>query len=199
MTPRSRANGVKVRLLMAALLAAAGGLGAAVAAGAHDNRLTSTGPSGSGTGTSVTSTTTTGAGGGSGHRRIPRSQRTHPHVSPASGGPSSSFELSFKLRQAPGHQGAMATDYRVEVAPHHGAANGCWPPQPARVSSGKAGSIVTLALGPPPGGWCLGRYRVTVYLERGPYCPPPQNGQPQPCPEFATQEMVTGRIRFTIQ
>lgn len=199
MKPRSLLDAVKVRSVIVALAAAGAGLGLAVEAGAHGNQSTATGPSGSGTATSVTSTTTTGGGGGSGPRGVPRGQRTHPSVSPITGDSSTSFELSFTLRQTPGHQGVVATDYRAEVAPHRGSANACWPPQPPPISSGQAGSIVKLALVSPAGGWCAGRYRVTVFLERGPYCPPPPKAHPQPCPEFATQEMDTGRTHFTIR
>jgi hypothetical protein len=92
----------------------------------------------------------------------------------------------------------MATDYRVQVAPHQGAPTACWPNQPAPISSGQKGHQVRVALDPPSRGWCQGIYHVTVFLERGPYCPP-KGGQPQPCPEFATQELSTGRTRFTVQ
>lgn len=195
MKARSLIDAVKVRSVIVALAAAAAGLGLAVAAGAHGSKMTATGPSASGTATSVTSTTTTGGGGGSGG--IPRNQRTHPSVSPVTGDSSTSFELSFTLRQTPGHHGVVATDYRVEVAPYRGSASSCWPPQPSTISGGQAGTVVKLALAPPAGGWCVGRYRVTVFLERGPYCPPPQP-HPQPCPEFATQELDTGHTHFLI-
>ncbi len=40
---------------------------------------------------------------------------------------------------------------------------------------------------------------MTVFLERGPYCPPPTAGRPPtPCPEFATQELDVGDTHFTI-
>jgi hypothetical protein len=52
----------------------------------------------------------------------------------------------------------------------------------------------------PRSGWCRERYRVTVFLQRGPYCPKPRPGEPpQPCPEFATQEIDTGEAHFTVR
>ena len=40
---------------------------------------------------------------------------------------------------------------------------------------------------------------MTVFLQRGPYCPKPVEGQPPtPCPEFATQELDTGSTSFTV-
>jgi hypothetical protein len=46
----------------------------------------------------------------------------------------------------------------------------------------------------PRSGWCTGRYAVTVYLQRGPYCP----GPGRPCPLFATREQPTGAARFRV-
>jgi hypothetical protein len=187
----------KIRVAFAVLLAGAAGLGVAVTAGAHDTLGASGGPGGTGTGTSVTGTTVTG-GGGPGSPGTPRRERTHPHVSPTAGMTNTVFALSFKLRETPGHQGYLETDYRVQVSPRQGEANSCWPSQPATITSGQKGEM-TVPLNPPSTGWCQGIYRVTVFLERGPYCPPPQNGQPQPCPEFATQELNTGHTRFTVK
>ncbi|MFL5822977.1 MAG: hypothetical protein ACJ764_05990 [Solirubrobacteraceae bacterium] len=165
---------MKVRSAVAVLLAAVGGLGAAVAAGAEDHN-----------GARATST-------------VPRDQRTHPRVRPHFGDSSTTFVLRFRLRQTPGHQGVMETSYNVQVAPHRRAADACWPDQPPPVTSGHQGQLVRLRLKPPDGGWCTGRFHVTVFLERGPYCPPSQDGQPRPCPEFATQEADTGETHFTV-
>lgn len=157
---------MKLRSLTAVLLAAGGGLGAAVVAGARSSAT-------------------------------PRSERTHPRVEPSSGTPSTSFGLSFRLREQPGHQGVMATEYRIEVSPQRGAPSSCQPAQPGPIARGRRGRIVAVPLTPPSGGWCAGTYRVIVFLERGPYCPPAP--PPQPCPEFATQEMDTGHARFTVR
>ena len=129
----------------------------------------------------------------------PKPQRTHPSVRPATGGDRTTFRVRFTLRQTPGHTGVMETSYRVEVAPRRNAANSCWPTQPLAVTTGRKGQRVRVALPPPASGWCTGRYHVTVFLERGPYCPPPADGRPQPCPEFATQELDTGETHFTVR
>jgi hypothetical protein len=190
---------VRARPAIAVALAAAGGLGLAVAAGAHDSQGMTGAPTGTGTGTvtSGTATTVTG-GGGTGSTGTPIGELTHPRVWPIAGTADTVFHLSFRLRETPGHTGFLETDYRVVVSPHRGAANSCWPSQPRAITSGQKGQRLRIPLRPPSSGWCRGTYRVTVYLERGPYCPPPQNGTTTPCPEFATQEMDTGRVRFTV-
>jgi hypothetical protein len=107
------------------------------------------------------------------------------------------FDLSFRLRDTPGHKGVLATEYRPVVSPGRGAPSSCQPTQPQPITHGRRGRIVTIPLDPPSGGWCQGTYRVTVYLERGPYCPP--SHPPNPCPEFATQDLNTGHTRFTVR
>jgi hypothetical protein len=144
-------------------------------------------------GTAVAASATPGPAG------TPRGERTRPRVNPSSGTPSTVVGLVFRLRETPGHQGVMATDYRVQVSPPSGSPKSCWPTQPQPITSGQKGHLARIALHPPSGGWCRGAYRATVFLERGPYCPPPQRGQPQPCPEFATQELDTGHARFTVR
>ena len=91
----------------------------------------------------------------------------------------------------------MATSYHAEVAPGKRRASSCWPPQPEPITSGQKGQVVRLSLSPPQDGWCRGRYHVTVFLERGPYCPPSE--EPQPCPEFATQDLDTGETHFRVR
>jgi hypothetical protein len=134
-------------------------------------------------------------GGAAGSER----EGTDPHVRPAYGQASTVFNLTFTLRKTPGHEGVMATDYRVAVAPPPGSGGTCTASQPAMVDSGTAGELRTLALTPPPDGWCRGAYQVTVLLQQGPYCPPPQEGgQPVPCPEFATRDLDTGSTVFIV-
>jgi PASTA domain len=124
---------------------------------------------------------------------------TDPHVHPAYGQASTVFTLTFTLRETPGHEGVMATDYQVAVAPPPGSEGSCAASQPAMIDSGAAGELRALALPPPSGGWCPGAYQVNVLLQQGPYCPPPQEGgQPVPCPEFATRDSNTGSTVFTV-
>jgi hypothetical protein len=130
----------------------------------------------------------------------PAAQRTHPHVRPRSGGPATAFDLTFTPRSTPGHTGLFATDYRIGVSPVRHLSVPCQPPEPASIVTGGSGQIERVTLSGPAGGWCRGRYTATVYLERGPYCPPPAAyGMPVPCPEFATQELDTGTARFTVR
>lgn len=127
-------------------------------------------------------------------------QRTHPHVRPATGVRHTTFAIAFRLRSAPGHRGVLATSYRVAVESVGRVPVRCEPPQPPIVQAGTIGTIDRMSLAAPAGGWCQGRYVVTVFLERGPYCPPPTAyTMPVPCPEFATQELSTGTARFRVR
>lgn len=129
---------------------------------------------------------------------VPSAQQTHPRIRPAQGGRHTSFTLSFTVRQKLGHAGVVATDYRVQVSPFRQAGASCSRSQPVPISSGSPGQVIRLPLHPPRPGWCKRRYTVTVFLQRGPYCPPPAAGQPPPpCPEFATQDLDTGQAHFT--
>ncbi len=132
----------------------------------------------------------------------PPAERTHPRVRPASGGRPTSFAVLFSLREAPGHQGVLLVEYHVAVSPPANSPPSCALPQPAPVEQGEAGSVARVTLTSPPRGWCLGRYRATVYLQRGPYCPPlPVQAEPSrvACPLFATQELDTGGASFTVR
>ncbi|MGI8803440.1 MAG: hypothetical protein ACR2KV_14960 [Solirubrobacteraceae bacterium] len=122
-------------------------------------------------------------------------ERTHPRVKPAVGSRRTRFAVAFTLAAQPGHQGVLATDYQVQVdAPK------CPPPMLALVDAGTPGSTVRMPLVPPAHGWCLGRHKVTVLLQRGPYCPRPSAGQPPtPCPEFASQDLDVGEAYFTVR
>ncbi len=126
---------------------------------------------------------------------------THPAVLPATGTARTRFAVRFTLADAPGHVGVVATDYRLQLtAPARSNPSRCSPvTPPANITSGAAGSILRIPLPVPTSGWCAGRYRMTVFLGRGPFCPPPAAGQPPtPCPEFATQELDVGDTHFTI-
>ena len=130
---------------------------------------------------------------------LPSSERTNPQIHPTSGSGLTVFALTFTLRDAPGHEGVMATGYRVQVAAPPGSGSSCMTAQPPAIDSGTAGTLEHITLTPPAGGWCGGTYFVTVFLQRGPYCPTPVEGQqPIPCPEFATQELDTGSTSFMV-
>jgi hypothetical protein len=130
---------------------------------------------------------------------VPSNERTDPQMQPTSGGRLTLFTLTFTLRDAPGHEGVMATEYRAQVTAPSGSRSSCVAAQPPAIDSGTAGASERIALTPPAAGWCRGTYLVTVFLQRGPYCPKPVEGQPPtPCPEFATQELDTGSTSFTV-
>jgi hypothetical protein len=130
---------------------------------------------------------------------VPSNERTDPKIRPPSGSGLTIFTLTFTLRHAPGHEGVTATEYRVQVAAPPDSGSSCIAPQPPAIVSGTAGALEQVSLTPGVNGWCTGTYLVTVLLQRGPYCPPPQEGQqPIPCPEFVTQELDTGSANFTV-
>ena len=94
----------------------------------------------------------------------------------------------------------METSYRIAVGSTTRSSARCVPPSPDPVQRGARGSVARVPLRPPPSGWCRGRYRVTVFLQRGPYCPKPSPGEPpQACPLFATQDVDTGEAHFTVR
>jgi hypothetical protein len=178
-------------------------MGAGVAtAMVAESQVEATGSDGTGT-TTVTVTSaspTNSTPESSGPPKAPSGERSHPRLQPTIGRRHTRFTLTFTLRDAPGHQGVLAVDYRVQVAPPVGARASCTPAEPPTIDTGIAGGIERVSLTPPAHGWCRGLHRVTVFLERGPYCPPPVVGQsPTPCPEFATQEMDTGEASFTVR
>lgn len=188
---------VRTICAIVALLAAGVGAGAAVAADrSSDTATTGTGTAITGTGVSPAATTP----GGTGPPTASPAQRTHPRVQPKVGGIRTSFTLRFTLRQAPGHVGVLAIDYRIQVSAPSDARTACWPRQPAPVQAGRKGETIQLRLQTPSAGWCVVPYAVTVYLQRGPYCPSPVAGKPPtPCPEFATQDLNVGEARFTVR
>lgn len=188
--------------VIVSLLAAGVCAGATVTAVAADPSSATNTP-GSGTGTAVAGTVVPVAPStpaATGSPTASPAQRTYPRVRPRFGGARTSFTVWFTLREAPGHAGVLATDYRVQVSPPSQARASCWPTQPAPVQAGRKGATARLRLPTPSAGWCIARYTVTVYLQRGPYCPPPVAGKPPtPCPEFATQELDVGTAHFTVR
>lgn len=181
-----------------AILAVVGGVATGSVAQGQDP-TGGTAASGTATGTTLTAFPPHATPGSTESATVPNNQLTHPQVRPAKGGPLTSFALGFTLREAPGHQGAFAVDYRIQVTAPPRAAAGCTPNPPPTIESGAVGELQQIALQPPAHGWCRGTYRATVFLQRGPYCPPPVAGKPPtPCPEFATQELDTGTAGFTV-
>jgi len=94
----------------------------------------------------------------------------------------------------------LAVDYRIWIAPPPHTRAACQPAALPDIAEGHAGAPARVTLASPPHGWCPGTYTVTVSLQRGPYCPKPASGgPPTPCPEFATQDLNTGRAHFTVR
>lgn len=124
------------------------------------------------------------------------SEDTSPVVRPASGLRSTVFRLSFTLRHDAGHAGVLDTSYRVALVRPRGTRAACAAGAVPRIDSGRAGQRRRVLLPAPRHGWCPGRYRVSILLTRGPYCPPTHD---QPCPEFATREQPAGGTSFRVR
>jgi len=126
-------------------------------------------------------------------------QQTDPHVRPRGGTPRTHFVAFFTVRDVLGHRGVLATDYRLQVDAPKGARASCAPPQPPIIATGRQGTVTRVALRAPAHGWCAGRHTVIVFLQRGPYCPPPAPGKPPTaCPLFASQDLEVGAAQFTV-
>lgn len=186
---------VFVRLAMSVVAVAFAGAGVAAAQG--------TGEGSAGTGTAVPGTPAGVAPGRStppGPPKGTRGQQTHPRLVPRRARRTSRVAVHFTLADQPGHSGVVATDYRVQVDPPAGSRPACRGMAPATVDAGTRGAVVRVPLARPPHGWCVGRYIVTVFLQRGPYCPAPAPDQPpQPCPQFASQDLDVGRAGLTVR
>ncbi len=127
-------------------------------------------------------------------------QQTSPRVLPVTVRRRTAVRVIFTLADAPGHQGIFETAYRVQVDRPKGSRAACAAPAPPPVTGGARGERTRVALPGPRYGWCLGRYHVTVFEQRGPYCPQPAPGaMPQPCPLFASQDLDVGRAGFTVR
>lgn len=124
----------------------------------------------------------------------PSAEQTRPTVAPAQGHSSTAFVLRLTAREQIGVNGVVSSDYRVRASRVGG---GC--ASQIVIAQGARGSRLRVRLPPPRGGWCAGRYKGTVLLERGPYCPKGgTTGPPQPCPLFASQQVTVGRFGFRV-
>jgi hypothetical protein len=132
--------------------------------------------------------------------QAPAAEQTHPLVLPRSGKRVTRFAMYFMLREQPGHHGVLSISYRIAVGRPPHTRSRCQPAAPPNITSGHTGAVVRVILSTPSRGWCAGRYSVTVFLQRGPYCPVPAPGEPPtPCPEFALQDLDAGHAQFIVQ
>jgi hypothetical protein len=185
-------------LVLIAVVAGGIGVGGALALGQGSAGLGSSGTGTVGPGATVTATTTTpGTVGAPG---ATPAQQTHPSILPGRGQRRTRFVVRLTLATAPGHSGVLSTDYRLQLrVPAHRSVARCAPPAPSTIDAGVAHQVVRVPLVPPAGGWCTGRYTITVFLQRGPYCPKPAPGRPPtPCPLFAERDLAVGTAHFVV-
>jgi hypothetical protein len=184
--------------MLAAILAAGVAAFGAIALAQNGAGVGSSGTGTVGPGTVVTATSTTRTPAGPPMGTA--AEQTHPSVFPRAGRAHTRFTASLTLADAPGHSGVLATDYRLQLSvKRKHVARRCSPPTPPNIDSGSGNQLVRIPLTAPESGWCVGRYTLTVFLQRGPYCPAPTPGQPPPpCPEFATQELDVGHANFVV-
>lgn len=127
-------------------------------------------------------------------------EQTFPRLVPRTAKRTSRVAVYFTLADQPGHAGVIATGYRVQIDAPRGSRDACHATAPPAIDTGSQGTVVRVPLGRPVHGWCVGRYTVIVYLQRGPYCPTPAPGDPpQPCAKFATQDLDVGHARLTVR
>lgn len=183
------------------MLAGGAGAGAAWALGQGGGGGTGSSVADGGTGTVGTGRIVTAPSTSpSGLPRGTAAEQTHPSVLPRTGGRRTHFVVRLTLADPPGHSGVLATGYRlVLTVPAKRSAARCSPAGPASIDAGIAHQVVRVPLATPAGGWCRGRHGLTVFLQRGPYCPTPAPGSPPPpCPEFAEQDLEVGSAHFTV-
>ncbi|GAC1484100.1 MAG: hypothetical protein NVS1B9_00110 [Solirubrobacteraceae bacterium] len=117
---------------------------------------------------------------------------------PRAGGPHTRFSLRLTARSKLGTQGVIRTSYRVTVAGP--ARAGCVHGVSLAVARAAVGQRLSLPRRAAAGGWCHGRFRGSVELERGPDCQPgARGGPPTPGPKFATRLLLVGRFAFTVR
>jgi hypothetical protein len=187
-----------ISCVVASALATAGGAGSAAALAQRGGGVGSSGTGTVGPATTVSATST--APTSTGPPKGTAAQQTHPSVRPRVGRAHTRFVVRLTLADAPGHVGVLASDYRLQlIVPRARRVSRCSPAALANIDSGTAHQTVRIALIAPAAGWCTGRYTLSVFLQRGPYCLAPAPGQPPaPCPEFATQEHGVGNTHFTV-
>ncbi len=130
----------------------------------------------------------------------PSEERTYPQVRPSSGRRRTTFALTFTLRESPGQGNAFDVIYRVQVAALASTRPSCTPALSPSIESGEVGTVAQVKLAPPEHGWCVGRYRATVLLQRSPYCPPPPvEGKTEIACPLVIEELATGHADFTVR
>lgn len=122
------------------------------------------------------------------------SQQTRPTVSPLRGGRSTRFVLHLTTRQRLGVSGGLRSDYRVTVSRSDGSCAVAF--TIARAAAGARLHEVLHAAS--RAGWCRGRYKGVVSLDRAPSCMPLPNGQAIACPQFVLAPVGVGRFSFTV-
>src|SRR5579863_1920682 len=161
---------------LAVVLAAGVAAGGAIAVAHTGAGLGSSGTGTIGTGTVIIATSTTRTPAGPPMGTV--AEQTYPSVYPHAGRAHTRFTASLTLADAPGHSGVLATGYRLQLSVNRKhVARRCSPPPPPNIDSGSASQLVHIPLTAPESGWCDGRYTLTVFLQRGPFCPAPTPGQ----------------------
>jgi hypothetical protein len=77
-----------------------------------------------------------------------------------------SFTFSVRLRRSTAAGPLTVTGYATRVSPPRATSDGC-DPRLVRRPNLKKDQVARIHVRPPAGGWCAGRYRVTVTLKPG--------------------------------
>jgi hypothetical protein len=78
------------------------------------------------------------------------------------------FTFSVRLHHAPGAAAVQVSGYSAQVSPPRGSPASCQPQLTRLVALTQKDQVARVRVKPPLGGWCGGRYHVTVSLNHGP-------------------------------
>jgi hypothetical protein len=124
-------------------------------------------------------------------------EQTHPQITPKRGGPRTVFVVRLTSRQRLSAQGAVAAMYRLgATAPPK---RGCDREVISTIDRGAVGQRLRVVLRPGRLAWCRGDWRGVVYLLRGPRCAQGSAASRSRCPEFASQLIEVGRLRWQVR
>jgi hypothetical protein len=136
-------------------------------------------------GTTTTSTSAT--------RTHPAAQSPALTVTPATGAPTTVFEVRFTAPASTGTTGGSRRGFQLGVSgPHR---TGCVGAGSMALPSAARGAILSVGLDPAKlgGRWCPGTYLARVDELQGPVCSPGMV-----CPQFVRVVAIVGRVQFRV-
>jgi hypothetical protein len=115
------------------------------------------------------------------------------NVTPATGGPTTGFTISFRAPDRVGTYRRQRRWYEISAAGPNGG-GGCDSGAVAQAGHARRHARVYVKLRPGPGGWCPGAFHGSVTEEQGPVCPPREI-----CPRYVVLVKTVGRFTFQVR